>query len=58
MPDAPDYYPADGPDLDSDEEEALNSLPPGEEGFHHSHAGKEQAFQQIFEKCRPAYVSW
>ncbi|KAJ6609004.1 hypothetical protein B0H10DRAFT_2166451 [Mycena sp. CBHHK59/15] len=54
MPDAPDAYPADGwQDIDSDEEAAFNTLPPGEEGLYHSHAGKEAAFHEIFDKCRP-----
>ncbi|KAJ7170275.1 hypothetical protein C8R43DRAFT_1120708 [Mycena crocata] len=56
MPDAPDYYPLDGwqdVDSDSDEERTFNTLPPGEEGTSHSHAGKELVFQQIFEKCKP-----
>ncbi|KAJ6550352.1 hypothetical protein B0H10DRAFT_2169935 [Mycena sp. CBHHK59/15] len=54
MPDAPEYYPADGwQDVDSDEEAALQTLPPGEEGLYHSHAGKDTIFTQIFEKCRP-----
>ncbi|KAK6974117.1 hypothetical protein R3P38DRAFT_3239998 [Favolaschia claudopus] len=54
MPDAPEYYPADGwQEMDSDDEEALQQLPPGEEGHLHSHAGKEATFHQIFDKCRP-----
>ncbi|KAJ6570302.1 hypothetical protein DFH09DRAFT_917277 [Mycena vulgaris] len=54
MPDAPDYYAADGwKDADSDEEDAFQTLPPGEEGLHHSHAGKEAIFHQIFDKCKP-----
>ncbi|KAK7052792.1 hypothetical protein R3P38DRAFT_3306380 [Favolaschia claudopus] len=32
---------------------ALRTLPPGEEGYLHSHAGKEATFQQIFDKCKP-----
>ncbi|KAJ6620822.1 hypothetical protein B0H10DRAFT_2215803 [Mycena sp. CBHHK59/15] len=54
MPDAPDTYPADGwQDIDSDKEAAFHTLPPGEEGLYHSHAGKEAAFHKIFDKCRP-----
>ncbi|KAK7016037.1 hypothetical protein R3P38DRAFT_3321519 [Favolaschia claudopus] len=54
MADAPEYYPADGwQDMDSDDEDALQQLPPGEEGHLHSHAGKEATFHQIFDKCRP-----
>ncbi|KAJ6548156.1 hypothetical protein DFH09DRAFT_1281614 [Mycena vulgaris] len=57
MPDAPEYYPADGwQDIDSDEEAAIQTLPPGEEGLYHSHAGKDAVFNQIFEKCRPGYI--
>ncbi|KAJ6607593.1 hypothetical protein B0H10DRAFT_2439509 [Mycena sp. CBHHK59/15] len=53
MPDADDY-PADGwKDIDNDEEAALGTLPPGEEGLYHSHEGKEAIFTQIFEKCLP-----
>jgi hypothetical protein len=56
MPEAPDYYPADNwQDIDTDEEDALKTLPPGEEGLYHSHAGREAVFQQIFDKCRPGY---
>ncbi|KAJ7698303.1 hypothetical protein B0H17DRAFT_1196887 [Mycena rosella] len=56
MPDAPDYYPADGgewQDIHSDEEKALHTLPPGEEGYFHSHKGKEADFHRIFDKCKP-----
>ncbi|KAF7326889.1 hypothetical protein MVEN_02582800 [Mycena venus] len=53
MPDAPDYYSADRQDVDSDDEGALKQLPPGEEGYYHSHAGNEAVFQEIFEKCQP-----
>ncbi|KAJ7279761.1 hypothetical protein C8J57DRAFT_1502399 [Mycena rebaudengoi] len=53
MPDAPDYYAADNwQDIDSDEEEAFQTLPAGEEGLFHSHAGKEAVFTQIFDKCQ------
>ncbi|KAJ7759684.1 hypothetical protein B0H14DRAFT_2634389 [Mycena olivaceomarginata] len=50
MPDAPDYYSVDWQDVDSDDEEALQRLPPGEEGYYHSHAGKEAVFQEIFNR--------
>ncbi|KAJ7175613.1 hypothetical protein C8R46DRAFT_1030650 [Mycena filopes] len=53
MPDAPDFFSADWQDLDSEDEAALQTLPPGEEGYLHSHAGKEETFHQIHEKCRP-----
>jgi hypothetical protein len=54
MPDAGEHYPADDwQDIDSDEEAALRTLPPGEEGYYHSHEGKEAIFSQIYEKCRP-----
>lgn len=56
MPDAPDYYSVDWQDVDSDDEEALQRLPPGEEGYYHSHAGKEAVFQEIFNKCQPGCV--
>ncbi|KAJ6533368.1 hypothetical protein B0H10DRAFT_2265166 [Mycena sp. CBHHK59/15] len=53
MPDA-EHFPADGwQDVDSDEDAAFQTLPPGEEGLYHSHEGKEAIFTQIFEKCRP-----
>ncbi|KAJ6550320.1 hypothetical protein B0H19DRAFT_1298878 [Mycena capillaripes] len=50
MPDAPDSYSTDWQENDSDDEEALQRLPPGEEGYYHSHAGKEAIFQEIFNK--------
>ncbi|KAJ7088984.1 hypothetical protein C8R44DRAFT_892604 [Mycena epipterygia] len=57
MPDAPDYSAPDGwHDADSDEEEALQTLPPGEEGLYHSNEGKEASFERIFENCRPGRV--
>ncbi|KAJ7717534.1 hypothetical protein DFH07DRAFT_973557 [Mycena maculata] len=40
-------------DIESDEEEALASLPPGEEGILHSHAGQEANFHDIFDGVRP-----
>ncbi|KAJ7753384.1 hypothetical protein DFH07DRAFT_960224 [Mycena maculata] len=40
-------------DLDSDEEEALARLPPGEEGILHSHAGLDANFHDIFDGVRP-----
>jgi hypothetical protein len=58
MPDAPDYSAPDGwRDVDSDEEEALRTLPPGEEGLYHSNEGKEATFERIFENCRPGCVA-
>jgi hypothetical protein len=54
MPDT-EHLPADGW-VDVDEDAALQTLPPGEEGLYHSHEGKEAIFTQIFEKCRPGYV--
>ncbi|KAJ7733223.1 hypothetical protein DFH07DRAFT_968069 [Mycena maculata] len=39
-------------DIDSDDEDALRQLPPGEEGDLHSHAG-EADFQAIFDGVRP-----
>jgi hypothetical protein len=56
MPDAPEYYSADWQDIDSDDDEALQRIPPGEEGYYHSHAGKEAVFEEIFSKCQPGYV--
>ncbi|KAF7369452.1 hypothetical protein MVEN_00274600 [Mycena venus] len=53
MPDAPEYHSADWQDIDSDDDEALQRLPPGEEGYYHSHAGKEAVFKEIFSKCQP-----
>ncbi|KAJ7798852.1 hypothetical protein B0H14DRAFT_3492174 [Mycena olivaceomarginata] len=53
MPDAPEYYSADWQDIDSDDDEALQRIPPGEEGYYHSHAGKEAVFEEIFSKCQP-----
>ncbi|KAJ7784053.1 hypothetical protein B0H14DRAFT_2630665 [Mycena olivaceomarginata] len=53
MLDAPDYYSADWHDFDSDDKEALLTLPPGEEGYLHSHAGKEATFHEIFDRCCP-----
>ncbi|KAJ6624401.1 hypothetical protein B0H10DRAFT_2212814 [Mycena sp. CBHHK59/15] len=53
MPDVEDYTGDGWKDLDSDEEAALGTLPPGEEGFYHSNEGKEAIFTQLFEKCRP-----
>ncbi|KAF7371508.1 hypothetical protein MVEN_00005600 [Mycena venus] len=53
----PESYDLDGnngwQDIDSDEEEALSRPPPGEEGFNHSHAGKEDVFHQIYDQCVP-----
>jgi hypothetical protein len=61
MEDAPTYYSADASDsdnadIDSDEAEAFQRPPAGEEGMFHSHAGKEAIFDQIWQKCRPGYV--
>ncbi|KAJ7697394.1 hypothetical protein B0H17DRAFT_928433 [Mycena rosella] len=57
MPKAPDYSGPDGwHDADSDEEEALRTLPPGEEGLYHSNEGREATFERIFENCRPGRV--
>jgi hypothetical protein len=54
MPDTPEYFAADGwQDIDSDEEDAFQTVPAGEEGLYHSHAGKEAVFDQIFNKCKP-----
>ncbi|KAJ7867216.1 hypothetical protein B0H14DRAFT_2347032 [Mycena olivaceomarginata] len=58
MEDAPTYYSADASDsdnadIDSDEAEAFQRPPAGEEGMFHSHAGKEAIFDQIWQKCRP-----
>ncbi|KAF7330598.1 hypothetical protein MSAN_02460000 [Mycena sanguinolenta] len=53
MPAAPDDYSGDWRGFDSDDDEALRTLPPGAEGYLHSHAGKEAAFHEIFDKCRP-----
>ncbi|KAJ7040517.1 hypothetical protein C8F04DRAFT_1253819 [Mycena alexandri] len=53
MPDAPDYFPADWQDVDSDDEATFQALPPGEEGYLHSHAGKEASFHAILDKCQP-----
>ncbi|KAJ7679874.1 hypothetical protein B0H14DRAFT_3681713 [Mycena olivaceomarginata] len=59
MPDAPTYHSADidsdddGYVVDSDDAEAFQRPPAGEEGMHHSHAGKEAVFDQIWQKCRP-----
>ncbi|KAJ7199256.1 hypothetical protein GGX14DRAFT_536557 [Mycena pura] len=56
----PEYFDAANSDTedgiwqraDSDEEEALRTLPPGDEGVDHSHAGAEAIFHQIYEKCK------
>ncbi|KAF7334099.1 hypothetical protein MVEN_02315700 [Mycena venus] len=54
MPPVPQGFDDDGwQDTDSDEEEAFQRLPPGEEGLYHSNAGKEEAFHEIFQKCKP-----
>ncbi|KAJ7692021.1 hypothetical protein B0H14DRAFT_3531662 [Mycena olivaceomarginata] len=53
MPDAPEYHTTDWQDIDSDDDEALQQLPPGEEGYYHSHIGKEAVFEEIFSKCQP-----
>ncbi|KAF8135247.1 hypothetical protein K438DRAFT_2123358 [Mycena galopus ATCC 62051] len=59
MSNAPEYYNAAESDQDdwqhinSDEENALQQPPPGEEGEYHSHAGKEAIFHEIYEKCKP-----
>lgn len=42
--------------IDSDEEAALSRPPPGEEGEHHSYAGKEAIFHEIYDKCKPGCV--
>lgn len=43
---------------DVDEENAgLHTLPPGEEGVNHSHAGGESIFQQIMDDVNPQYVT-
>jgi hypothetical protein len=34
----------------------LYTLPPGEEGVNHSHAGGESIFQQILDDVNPQYV--
>ncbi|KAJ7150433.1 hypothetical protein C8R43DRAFT_951412 [Mycena crocata] len=54
MPEEPQYFPADGwQDIDSDDEDAFQALPAGEEGYHHSHAGKEAVFHEIYDECKP-----
>jgi hypothetical protein len=53
MPDAPDYYSVDWQDFDNDNEDILQQLPPGEEGYLHSSKGKEATFNEIYEKCCP-----
>ncbi|KAJ7118513.1 hypothetical protein C8R43DRAFT_960296 [Mycena crocata] len=40
-------------DIDSDDEDAFQALPAGEEGYHHSHAGKEAVFHEIYDECKP-----
>jgi hypothetical protein len=41
--------------IDDDDDAGLNTLPPGEEGMFHSHAG-ETIFEQIMEDIDPEYV--
>ncbi|KAJ6485994.1 hypothetical protein C8R45DRAFT_1098732 [Mycena sanguinolenta] len=50
---APEDYSDGWQPFDSDDEEALQTLPPGEEGYWHSHAGREAVFHEIFDKCQP-----
>jgi hypothetical protein len=38
------------------EDAGLFTLPPGEEGLYHSHAGGETIFQQIIDGIEPQYV--
>jgi hypothetical protein len=38
------------------ENAGLYTLPPGEEGVNHSHAGGESIFQQIIDDVNPQYV--
>lgn len=38
------------------EDAGLYVPPPGEEGIHHSHAGGEEVFQQIFDSIHSRYV--
>lgn len=38
------------------ENTGLYTLPPGEEGLYHSHAGGETIFQQIMDDIEPQYV--
>ena len=51
MNDDVNMYPPDDGDSDWDDEEetAMQTLPPGEEGFFRSHAGGEAALQEIME---------
>ncbi|KAJ6458798.1 hypothetical protein C8R45DRAFT_942640 [Mycena sanguinolenta] len=53
MPEATEDYSADWQPFNSDDEEAFQMLPPGQERYFHSHAGKEAAFHEVFDKCRP-----
>lgn len=43
-------------DMDHEENAGLYTLPPGEEGIFHSHAGGETVFQQIIADIDPRYV--
>ncbi|KAJ6555540.1 hypothetical protein B0H10DRAFT_1967718 [Mycena sp. CBHHK59/15] len=52
MLDQPVFYGANGWELDSDDEEALHAVPPGEEALN-SHAGREHIFHKIFQKVKP-----
>jgi hypothetical protein len=38
------------------ENAGLYTLPPGEEGLYHSHAGGEMVFQQIIDGIEPGYI--
>ncbi|KAJ7435348.1 hypothetical protein B0H11DRAFT_2257308 [Mycena galericulata] len=42
-------------DMDSDEEDALNQFPPGEEGMLQSHAGQDATFHDVMAGVRPGY---
>lgn len=43
--------------VDNDDEDTLQQLPPGEEGMLLSHAGQGVTFYQVLEGVRPGYVS-
>ncbi|KAJ7784896.1 hypothetical protein DFH07DRAFT_947968 [Mycena maculata] len=48
-----DTYTEGWQDIDSDDEDVLRNVPPGEEGNHHSHAGPDTEFQAIFDGVQP-----
>lgn len=55
--DNPEVTPVDDEWEDEDLENAgLYTLPPGEEGIVHSHAGGESIFQQVVDGINPQYV--